>query len=122
MSLNLSVGIKNSRLQAICDAIDAQPSTLTIFTSDESILCQLDFPTPCKGSIENGVLTFANLTEQMVLIDGVASHAKILTDTQELIANVSIGSLDSFAVLRLPSTTQYSGSLLRVNGWTITEP
>ena len=121
MAINFSDAVKNARLQAICDAIDAKATNLVLLSVTQRELCILPFPTPSKLSIIGGVLTFKNIDESMVLLDAEATHAKITDIDNVEIASLSVGVTGSGADLQLPSTTLFAGSLLRLNGWTITE-
>lgn len=121
MALKLTTEIKNSRLQVLCDAIDALPAFLNIYNAEKEIVCQLAFPVPCKLSIDGGLLTFNNIAESMVLINAIVTTAEIVDENGDVLVALDVGDMSSNADLKLPSTTLFSGSLLRLNGWTIIE-
>ncbi|WP_417698108.1 hypothetical protein [Psychromonas sp.] len=120
MALTFSNEIKAARLQAFCDALDANACVLRVFNAEQETVCELPVPSPSKLSIENGVLTLNNFDESMVLINATATNAAIIQDGNQLVS-MNVGDVGSTADLKLPSTTLYSGSLLRLNGWTLTE-
>lgn len=121
MALKLSDDIKNRRLQALCDAIDLLPAALIIYNDEKEAACQLALPVPCKLSINGGVLTFKNIAESMVLINTVVTNAEIVDENGDVLVALTVGDMPSGADLKLPSTLLFQGSLLRLNGWTITE-
>ena len=121
MALIFSDVIKNARLQVICNAIDSGNGKLVIYNLAQDVICELAFPNPCKYAISGSVLTFNNLDESMVLLNSVVTNAKVITDDDTVLFDLSVGDSDSDADIKLPSTTLYKGSLLRLNGWTITE-
>ena len=121
MSLILSTELKNARLQVLCDAIDNGNSKLVVYNVAQDVICELAFPNPCKADISNAVLTFNNLTESMVLLSSTATNAKVINDSDTVLFDLTIGNSDSAADIKLPSTALYQGSLLRLNGWTISE-
>lgn len=121
MALNFSVDVKNARLQTLCDLINASETKLVIYDDEDVVLCELSFANPCEFSIENGVLTFKNLPESMVLENGIADNASVIDIDSNVLVGLTVGEINSTADLKLPSTLLYAGSLLRLNGWTITE-
>ena len=121
MSLILSTELKNARLQVICDAIDNGNGMLVVYNSAQDVVCELAFPNPCKAGISDAVLTFNNLTESMVLLNSTVTNASVINESDVVLFNLTVGDSDSEADIKLPSTTLYKGSLLRLNGWTISE-
>lgn len=121
MALTLSTALKNARLQTLADAIDSADARLVIYNAAQAVVCELAFPKPCKLSIENAVLTFNNLPESLVLMNADATHAKILSAADVVLATLNVGELASNADLKLPTLKLFQGSLLRLNGWTINE-
>lgn len=121
MALQLSIDIKNSRLQVICDAIDALPARLMIYNTDAEVACEMKFPAPCQLSILDAVLTFRELPESMVLLNTEVTNATIIDENDAVLMQLSVGDMSSSADLKLPSTILYQGSLLRLKGWSITE-
>ena len=121
MAINFSNAVKNERLQALCNVINASVTQLIIYDDLDATLCELPFANPCEASIISGILTFNSLSESMVLEDSSATKASIVDADENVLATMIVGDMDSGADLKLPSTTLYAGSLLRLNGWTITE-
>ena len=121
MALIFSDVIKNARLQVICDAIDEAGGKLVIYNSDEDVICELSFPNPCKYAIDGAILTFNNLSESMVLINATAAKANVIANDDTVLFDLTVGNADSNDDIKLPTTTLYKGSLLRLNGWTIQE-
>lgn len=120
MALTFSSALKEARLQAMCDALDADISTLVIYNAEQETVCELPVPNPSKQSISTGVLTLNNFAESMVLINSTATNAKIMQNGSALVS-MQIGDTNSSADFKLVSTQLYAGTLLRLNGWTITE-
>ena len=121
MAINFSNEVKNERLQALCNVVNASVTQLIIYDDLDAKLCELPFANPCEASIVSGVLTFNSLSESMVLEDSTATKANVVDADDNVLATLIVGDMDSGADLKLPSTTLYAGSLLRLNGWTITE-
>lgn len=119
--MQLSTEIKNARLQAFCDAIDAGNATLRLLNADQAIVCELPFPSPCKQEIANGTLTFNTLPETLVLLSADIDSSVIVDNEENILAAVSVGDLASSADLKLPSLTLYQGGLIRLVGWTVSE-
>jgi len=119
--MQLSTEIKNARLQAIGDAIDAGNARLKLLNTEQAVVCELPFTIPSASNISSGALTFNTLPESLVLLSDDIDSGVIVGDDDALIASLTVGDMDSSADLKLPSLTVYQGSLLRINGWTISE-
>lgn len=119
--MQLATTIKNTRAQVVSDAFDAGTAVLRLLNAAEAMVCELEFPNPCAADISNGVLTFNNLAESLVLLTDTVDSAVIVAADDSVLAEPSIGVTGSGAELTLPSLDLIQGSLLRITGWTVSE-
>lgn len=100
MTIGISTAMRNSRLQLILDAIDAEsdeysPAHLLIYSGtkpatgeildeydDAVLLADFLLPYPC-GIITDGVLTFGTIEDVVGLVNGIAVWARI-TDADDV--------------------------------------
>lgn len=100
MTIGISTAMRNSRLQLILDAIDAEsdeyssahlliysgtkPATGEILDEydDPVLLADFVLPYPC-GTITDGVLTFETIEDVVGLANGISSWARI-TDADDV--------------------------------------
>lgn len=113
--------IKNERAQVFADKIDATNATLNLLTSSGELLVSLSFAQPCTIDVSNGILTFASLTEKMVLLTAEAFKAEIVGDDDTVLADLTVSDNDGNGDLKLPSLMLFQGSILRLTNWQIKE-
>jgi len=133
MSISLNTNLKNARLTAIKDAIDADtnPGTIKIYTgpvpspggaiTTQTLLAELTFSKPC-GSVSNGVLTFASITEEdLAPATGTAAWARIADGAGAWVGDCDVGATGSGAAIELNTTSIYQGGIVRITSAQITE-
>ncbi len=133
MSLTYTTAVKNSRAQALANQIDASSAagSLTIFTgaapvgvgtvTTQTALVVMPLQKPCSASIANGILTLANITEQMVQTTGQAAWARLKNGDGVAIADMSVGLSGSGADIELPTVSLIQGSYVRITAGQISE-
>ena len=133
MTMAYTVAVKNARAQALANQIDASSSagSLTIFTgvapvgvgaiTTQTALVAMPLQKPCSATISNGVLTLANITEQMVQTTGQAAWARLKNGDGVAIADMSVGLAGSGADIELPTISLIQGSYVRITAGQISE-
>lgn len=135
--LSLAIPVRNTRLQAIADAIDAgiDPGTLTLYTGtrpgngapiDTQIaLVAIPCPHPFAADVENGVLTGAPFAEVMATAQGEATWGRYRDGNGEFVADADVGEMDEqgnpTSDINLPNRLIYAGMLVRVTAATLAE-
>lgn len=99
MAVTYSTAVKNSRVTAVRDAIDAGSGagTIEIGTSGmASVLAVLTLSDPC-GTISNGVLTFSSITaDSSANATGTAAEARIKdSDGTVIVSGLTVGTSGS---------------------------
>lgn len=117
----LNVELKNKRITVLTEEIDSDTSTLKIMASDNTELVALKFPNPCALGIENGEVTFNQLSEEMVLITGEASKAEIQYSDGSVIASITVTDENGNGEIKLRRTSLLAGDLIRLTEWKIRE-
>lgn len=135
--ISLAIPVRNARLQAIADAIDAdtEPGTLTIYTgprpssgapiTTQAVLVEMPCPQPFADSIENGVLEGAPFAEAMASGQGEAVWGRFRDGSGAFVADADVGELDEqgdpTSDINMPETMLYMGALVRVASLTLAE-
>ena len=122
MAVNYNTNVKNSRLQAVIDAIDAGagPGTLEICSAAYvSVLAVLTLADPC-GTKSGGVLTFSTITEDSSAnAGGTAAVARIKdSDGTVVLDGLTVGTGSENIVLN--TTTIAAGDIVQISSATIT--
>lgn len=134
MLLHLATPIRNARLQAIADAIDAgtaggllhfytgpQPAAGAAITT-ETLLGTVGFGDPCAASITGGILTFAAFTPDPVAdADGVCAWARATDSAGNFVADFDVSGPAGDGAIKLSSVTVYAGGTLSVTTRTLTD-
>ncbi len=132
--LALNVTVANARLNAIKDAIDAaaKPGRIKIYTgpvpdphgdaiTTQVLLAELTFSRPC-GTVADGVLTFAAITEEdLAPATGEAAWARIVDGSGTWVADADVGVTSSGAAIELNTTNIYAGGIVRITSGQISE-
>ena len=139
--MNLTIAVKNARLQAVADAANAgagtsTPATLTFYADPmpadadtaldgQAELAVVDCPYPLNASIENGVMTLSAFTEQMATAQGVATWARLRDVSGTPIADVTVGMEDELgnptAQITISQSQIYPGVLIEITEGVIAE-
>ena len=139
--MNLTLAVKNARLQAIADAANAgadanNPATLTFYADPmptdadaaldgQTELAVVDCPYPLNASIENGVMTLSAFIEQMATAQGVATWARLRNVSGTVIADVTVGMEDELgnptAQITISQSQIYPGVLIEITEGVIAE-
>ena len=135
--MTLSIALRNTRLQAVADALDAatEPGTLTLYTGprpgngappDAQLpLVEIPCPRPFAASVENGVLEGAAFAEVMATEGGLAAWGRYRDGDGEFVADADVGELDAegnpTSDINLPNAQLYAGMLVRVTALTLAE-
>lgn len=141
--ISLSIDLRNARLDAVRDAIDAGggAGSLRIYpgarVGDPStppgqvLLVEAEFQRPCAPDASAGVLTFAALTEPTILADGTAAWARIVDSTGTGLVDLDIGQAGidpqtqqpySNAPIKLSLLQLAAGGTLRISSATLSAP
>ena len=115
------ISLKNARAKVLSDTIDATNSTLNVLTSTGETLVTLVFAQPCATDISNGILTFAPLAEQMILLTGEAFKAEIVSDDETRLATLSISDPDGSGDIKVSRLQFFAGDLLKLSSWQVNE-
>lgn len=108
MTISYATAIKNERLKAVRDAVDAgsgaglrriyggvRPATCGSVDS-YTLLAELTFSDPCAGDPSNGVLTHSPITaEDSAPADGVATWFRDVDSDGECVMDGSVGTSGS---------------------------
>lgn len=107
MAVGLAVSLRNSRLQAIIDAIDKEGDeyeggSLTIYSGtrpstgeeldeydDAVVLIKFGFPFPC-GTVAAAVLTFGSIPDAVAIATGTATWARVRDADENFVADMSV--------------------------------
>ena len=130
MSLGVTTTIRNAWVQAVADAIDAgaadgkikfydgtRPATGVAVTS-QVLLGTVTCATTC-GSVSNGVLTFAAMTEDSSAdATGTATWARITDSNDVFVCDCAVATTG--ADINLNSTAITLGGIIRITSGTLT--
>lgn len=122
-AIRLGIPLRNARLQALADAVDAGDALLVIYdgsmpanpSNDPGLsvkLIALPIPESFAESISSGVLTGNTLPETMAEASGAASWSRLTVDGQTVL-DMSVGDESSGHPVTLPDTQIYAGMLVR---------
>lgn len=117
--MQLSKELRNAHLQIVATAIDSTNATLNMLTATNEVLVRMRFASPCAIEISNGILVFDVLPEQMVLLTGDVVMAKIVSDNNNVIADISVSDENGFGEIKLSRTSFYQGDLFRLKNWQV---
>lgn len=130
MTVGLVAAVRNTRLNAIRDAIDAgvgagflrgydgvRPATGGAATT---LLFELTFSDPCAAAASGGVLTFSAITaDASANATGTATWGRIVDSTGAFVADCSIGSTG--ADFNLSTVTITAGVQVSCTSGSLTE-
>lgn len=130
MAVGLATAVRNSRLNAIRDAVDAGVSTgkLRIYDGTRpatggtvtTLLAELAFTDPSAPNAAGGVLTFSAIASDVSAdATGTATWARIVDSAGTFVLDCSVGT--SGADINLNTTAIQIGALVQVTSATITE-
>lgn len=134
MALGMNVTLRNTRANAIRDAIDAgagpgivqfytgtRPATGAAITS-ETLLGTVTCGDPSTAAASGGVLTFNAFTEDTAAdADGVATWARVLDSDSTFVTDLSVSESGGGGDLIMNTTTIVTGGPIRIDSGTITE-
>ena len=136
MTIGLDVDVRNSRLQKIIDAIDAEgdeyeAGSLTIYAGtrpatgaalDEYDVALVKFalPIPC-GTISGGVLTFNAIPDAYAIATEEATWARITDADDNFVADLSATDYLGGGDVRIDDVNIEVGGLIHCIAATITE-
>jgi len=120
MTIKLATAVRNTRAQAIADAIDAgstggwlriysgtRPATAggSIDPFTNLVMGELNFSKPCKSSIDNGVLTFASIAQDASANNsGTATWARITNSDGGFCMDLDVTNNSGNGDIKLNST------------------
>ncbi|WP_435105571.1 hypothetical protein [Arhodomonas sp. AD133] len=124
MSVALAEPIRDARLQAIADAIDAAGAgaTLTLYggaqpdpgaATSATALAIFTLPHPV-GSVTAAVLTLADVAETQAVADGTATWGRIVDAAGTWAVDLDAGPEGSGAAIELSDTQLYTGGVVKV--------
>lgn len=133
--IQYSTAVRNARIAAIGDAIDAgtgpaaslviytdpRPASVETTVTTQVAIVTLEFPVPA-ASVGDGILTLAPLTETMTTANGTPAWARIFDRDGAAVADLDVGPPGSDADIILPADKIYRGATVAIMGATITEP
>jgi hypothetical protein len=133
MPISFSNDLRNARANQIISAINngtgsgslsfytaPQPAKGVAITS-QILLGTLAFAEPA-GSVVNGVLTFANMTDDFIIDnDGIAAWARVLDGNGAFVMDMSVTDSAGAGPIKMPSTQLYAGGSLIDTSFVITE-
>ncbi|WP_354624830.1 hypothetical protein [Psychromonas sp. MME2] len=119
--MNLSLSLKTKRAQALVDEIDSTNGKLNMLSIGGEVIVSLPFAIPCAYAVEDGVITFNPITEQMALLSLEVSRAEIVSDTDGVIATLSVTDADGNGDIKLSRTMFFAGDLFKMTNWTVSE-
>lgn len=123
MTTRLGVALKNARLQATFDKLDAGAShgVVKLYTAPRiaaigdtptgTLVATLDLAEPC-GSVTGGVGTLALPADAVVVADGVVTWALWCDGDGNQLFDTDVGNLASSAEVRISNTNCTVGMLL----------
>ena len=122
MSVNYVTAVKNTRMTAVRDAIDAGAGAgkLKIYTAAyASLLVEIALNDPC-GTVASGILTFTGLPKSGVAgNNGVAAIARLTDSTDTLVADgITVGTVGTDIII--DNTNIANGQTVNFNSGTIT--
>ncbi|MBB3192039.1 hypothetical protein [Halomonas cerina] len=132
--MDMALAIKNARLQAIADGVDAagQGATFTLYTGPRPAsaneaatgteLVALPVPLPFADTIENGVLTGNPMVEAMATGDGQAGWGRLRDAAGVAVMDLDAGEEGSSKPATLPATQIYAGMLIEGVSVVLAEP
>ncbi|WFM72969.1 hypothetical protein [Halomonas sp. CKK8] len=132
--IDLALSIKNARLQAIADAVDAggEGATFTFYTGSRPANVQeaatgdelvvLPVPVPFAEAIQNGVLTGKAMPKTMATGGGEVGWGRLRDAAGVAVMDLDAGAEGSGAPATLPATQLYAGMLIEGVSLVLAEP
>jgi len=136
MTIGLDVDVRNSRLQKIVDAIDAEgdeyeAGSLTIYAGTrpatgaaldeyDVALVKFTLPFPC-GTVSGGVLTFSAIPDANAIASGEATWARITDADDNFVADLSATDYLGGGDVRIDDVNIEVGGLIHCISAAITE-
>lgn len=133
MTIGMIEALRNARLQAIVDKMDAGagPATLKFYTgtrpatgaaiTTEILLGTLTFSDPC-GVVSAGVLTFSAVTEDSSAdADGTATWARIQDSDLNFVMDLTVTATGGGGDIELNNVNIVTGGPIRVTSAQFTE-
>lgn len=122
--------LRTARIQVLVNAIDASATVMRYYSgtkpadvstpiTDQNLLVELDFQTPCSTSVIDGVAYMKSLPEKLALENGEVSFARIVSNDETVIADLDVGEISSDLTVGTP--TIYKGAMIRVLNWTLSD-
>lgn len=132
--MNFSLAIRNTRAQAIINAIDAgaTPGTISFYTAPkpatggeavttQTLLGTLTLSQPC-GSVLNGELVFNAIADDAAADNtGVIAWARVLDGDGTFCLDAACGVTGSGSPIELPSLNTIAGGLIEMSSAKIIE-
>lgn len=125
--ITLAVGIRNTRLAAIANALDAANSggLVRIYSEPrpmpgeeligQVLLAEIHLPKPCALEIIGGMLTFAPVGETLCARSGTAAWARFADGDGRLVVDMDVGLPGSGAEVELSDLHLLAGGTITVN-------
>lgn len=136
-ALQLTVTVKNARLQAIADRINlggspTEPAVLRLYTGTmpvnpedavgiQVMLMEIQTSYPYELSIANGVLTADAMSQGVALGTGLVTWGRIVNFNGEQIFDAAVGVTGSGNAIEITSTSFLAGALVNVTSAIIVE-
>jgi hypothetical protein len=132
MSVGYATAIRNARLQAIADAINAGAGAGKLRIYDGSrpatggtattLLAELTFSDPCEASVAGGVLTFDAITaDSSADATGTATWARAVDSDDTFVCDMSVTTIGGGGEVQLDNTGISVGGAVGISSAAITE-
>lgn len=135
MGLSFNDTIRNARMQAVADAIDAGTghATIEVYTgtrpevkgdaiTDQTLLATVEFADPCTTTpIANGALTFDAFQPAVAVADGTATWGRIKSADGTFIADLDVSQAGGGGQLVLNSVMIVLDGAVEVTAGSITD-
>lgn len=124
--ITLSVPVRNSRLAAIANALDAAPSggLLRLYAAprpavgqalaSQTLLVELRLARPCAAGLDAGLLTFAPIPEALCHRSGAVAWARFCDGDGRWVMDLDVGPSGSGAEVELSTVVLYAGGAVSV--------
>jgi len=132
MTIALADTYRNSMLQVISDAIDADAAagTLKIYSgtqpakggTETTILAEIPFAYPSASTITGGVLTFntTGMSDSSANATGTATWARAMDNTGDFVMDMTVSNTGGGGDVQLNSTAIQAGTTVTVTAASIT--
>jgi hypothetical protein len=138
MTIGLPVALRNSRLQALVDAIDLEgdeygagklliysgtrPATGAVLDEydDPILLVEFDLPYPC-GTVSNGILTLGTIPDAIAVASGTATWARITDADDNFVADLSVTDTNGSGDVQIDVVVIEAAGIVHCHSAVITE-